>query len=199
MQDLERQVSQERVRVSAKVRTWIHGFVADGLKDPVQTATRLGLSRPDRTRDWPSKYFNLIETENLRARMGRQMELDEALIEVADLARTCPDLKVRGSMLRTVLEVHGALSAKPLPPGDRKDVVRQLEEIIGRIKKKAAGGNPGAKEPRVALTVGLEIGETEPETTSGAPNTPSDSPSDSDPQNSISPAASAVVDVVPSK
>lgn len=87
--------------------------------------------------------------------MSRQMELDEALIGVADLARTSPDLKVKLQSYRTVLEVHGALSAKPLPPGDRKTLLRELEEMVGGLKKRLSGA--GGNEPKVRIAVGFEV------------------------------------------
>lgn len=91
--------------------------------------------------------------------MGRQMELDEALIGVADLARTSEDVKTKLAALRTVLEVHGALSAKQLPPGDRKNVVRDLEEMVGRIKNLASAGGKGGL--KVAATVSVTVEDTE--------------------------------------
>jgi len=71
--------------------------------------------------------------------MGRQMEVDEALTEVASLARTCLDDKTKLSALRTVLECHGVLSGAPKM--DRKDLMRQVRELASAIRAGSGSGS----------------------------------------------------------
>lgn len=87
--------------------------------------------------------------------MAEQMELDEALRLLAGVARQEADVKTQHAALRTVLQVHGVLSDKPLPPTDRRSLARQIDEIVGRIKDRL-GASPGSKV-RIRAMLAAEV------------------------------------------
>jgi len=70
--------------------------------------------------------------------MGEQMEIDEALSLVAEIARGDDESKTRHAALRTVLEVHGVLTGQPRV--DRRESMRAIHSLVAAIKEKVAGG-----------------------------------------------------------
>lgn len=107
--------------------------VTRGTADPVALAKEAGFSRPWRGPQILLDLQDLIAQTRLHLLMGEQMELHEALKELAGVARQSDDLKTKHSALRTILEVHGALSNRS-GSGDRSSIAKQIEEIVGEIK-----------------------------------------------------------------
>ena len=98
--------------------------------------------------------------------MGQQMEIDEALTLVAELARGADDPKTKHSALRTVLEVHGVLTGKAVV--DRREQMRSIHQLVAAIREKIekGGGGKGGGKVRVRAvertrTLEAEIGGEE--------------------------------------
>lgn len=172
-------MGKARKRVSSQDRAFVELYADRGFKDAYQCLKDAGYKRASRVDLVLARLQHLIEATRLQRALATQMELDEALIGVAGLARTATDSKVMLAALRTVLEVHGALSPKPLPPADRAAMVAQVEAIIGRLKG-AAAASPGSRArvravvrgaPDGTATAAFEL-QTEPASASALASAP---------------------------
>ncbi|HSN69696.1 MAG TPA: hypothetical protein VLV48_10650, partial [Thermoanaerobaculia bacterium] len=90
---------------------------------------------------------------------GQQMEIDEALSLVAEIARATDDRKVQHAALRTVLEVQGVLSGRAIV--DRREQMRSIHQLVAAIREKIAkGGGKGKVKVRATERVlEAEIGD----------------------------------------
>lgn len=151
----ESQIRPARRRVSGKGRKFVDLFAKSGFKDTQGSATGAGYKEPGIGDRLVGKYAELIEAERLRTAVQEQMELDEALRLTAQLGRTADRDVDRLQALRTILQVHGVLSDKPLPAVDRRSIARQIAETIERIQR-TASTSPGARV-KVRAMVGASI------------------------------------------
>lgn len=138
----ESHLRPERRRVSGKDRRFVDLYAAGGFKDPELAAKEAGFKEPFIGAKLAVRLSHLIDGERARLAMSDQMEVDEALRLLASVARETIDRKVQHAALRTVLQVHGVLSDKALPE-DRLSAVRQVEDLIGAIKRKMQQGGRG--------------------------------------------------------
>lgn len=120
-------------------------------RDPNTAANLAGFREPYIGERLVSRLHHLIEAERVRIAMVDQMELDEALRLTAQMARACVDDKVKLQALRTVLQVHGVLSDKPMPPTDRRSVARQVAELVESLKASVASKPGGRVRVRAML------------------------------------------------
>jgi hypothetical protein len=114
----------------------------------------VGFTRPLIAEKLVTRLSDLIQAERLRRSMGEQMEIDEALSLVAEIARGDAESKTRHAALRTVLEVHGVLTGAPRV--DRRESMRAIHSLVAAIKEKVAGG----ARVRVRASEGVTTSET---------------------------------------
>lgn len=131
-------------RIDGRDRRFIQLFADSGYKDPQAAAIAAGFKDPYIGDRLATRLAEPIERERRRRSMAEQMEVDEALRILASLARTTEDQKLQHSALRTVLQVHGVLSDKPMPAEDRKSLGREIESIVDRLAKRLKSV-PGSK------------------------------------------------------
>ncbi len=154
--ELESKTSKARTRISGKDRLFIRHYTESGFKDPDLAASLAGFREKYIGHKLVGRLADLIEAERLRAAMQTQMEVDEALRLLAELARTAFKDETRHAALRTVLQVHGVLSDKPMPPSSRQAIARQVAELVDEMKK-AVGTKPGARAKiKAMLAIGVE-------------------------------------------
>lgn len=155
LHELESQIRPARRRISGKDREFIRQYIELGMSDPNAVAKSLGFKEPGIGWKLVERLRPLIDAERVRSSLGEQMELDEALKLVASGARDTGDRKTQAVFLQMILRVHGALSDKPLPPSDRRNLSRQVHEIIDRVTR-AAQAHPGSKV-RLKAMLGASI------------------------------------------
>jgi len=148
-------ISPARRRVSGQDRQFIRHYAETGFKDADLAAKLAGFKEKYIGGKIAGRLGDLIEAERLRLAMQEQMELDEALRLTAQLARTAWRDVDKLQALRTILQVHGVLSDKPLPAIDRRTIARQIAETIDRIQR-TASTSPGARV-KVRAMVGAAI------------------------------------------
>jgi hypothetical protein len=145
-------------RLSSKDRAFVSLYVQGGCLDPIKAASDAGFSRAGMGLKLRDRLRDLIDNERIRLAAAEQMELDEALRRVGILARDADDDKVKLASLRTILQVHGVLSDKPMPSSDRSGLRRQLEELVQTVKTAKLSG----VRVKAMLAVSAE-NESEPE------------------------------------
>lgn len=161
----------KRRRLTKQAVLFIRQFSAQGFKDPDLAAKTVGFKRPGIGYRLADRLSDLIESERLRVSMAEQMELDEALRLLAMVARATDDLKTQHAALRTVLQVHGVLSDKPMPPSDRRGLANQVEALIGKIRERMGSVPAGG---RMRIRAAFEA-ETSPAPTSDSTSSTSES------------------------
>jgi hypothetical protein len=130
--------SQVRRHISKKQRRFIERHAELGFLYPYRAGEEVGIPRATEVDKLLVRLHDIIEAERLRRAMGRQMEVDEALVLVAGIARTRDDPKIQHAALRTVLEVHGVLTGQPRV--DRREAMRTIYQLVAAIKEKVQGG-----------------------------------------------------------
>lgn len=85
------------------------------------------------------------------------MEMAEALREIGVLARTSPDEKIKLQALRTVLEVHGALSKTREMPDDRRKLMREIEAMLDRIRTRTGTGSTATTATTIPGTISTTV------------------------------------------
>lgn len=160
---------QPKRRLSQAHLAFVAQLATQNFQDPETAAKLVGFSRPGMGHRLAHRLSDLIESERLRVSMAQQMELDEALKLLAMVARSREDLKTQHAALRTVLQVHGVLSDKPMPPSDRRGLANQVEALIGKIREKM-GNVPAGGRMRIRAAFEAES------TPSEAPENPSPEP-----------------------
>lgn len=157
--DIESESSQARQRISGKDRRFIQLFAESGFKDAAGAALGAGFMSPGIGWKLVDRLKQLIDTERVRASLGSQMELSEALMLVADRARDVTlQAKDQLGFLTLILRVHGALSDKPLDGKARRTMAREAAEVVERLQSKLAN-KPGARA-RVQAAIGQRGAET---------------------------------------
>ena len=91
--------------------------------------------------------------------MSQQMEIDEALRLVAEIARDRTDLKTQHAALRTVFQIQGLLTDKPMPASDRRTLASELDVLVAKLREGMV--RPGAK---IKIRAAFEAESTVPET-----------------------------------
>jgi hypothetical protein len=163
----ESQTRAARRRVSGKDRRFVQLYVDRGFREPNEAALAAGFREPYIGEKLVLRLSELIESERVRRSMGEQMEVDEALSRVAELARTVDDPKTKHAALRTVLEVHGVLTGRAIV--DRREQMRSIHQLVAAIREKIAkGGGKGKVKVRATERVlEAEIGGEEGNQTEG--------------------------------
>lgn len=172
-------VAAARRRISSQDRRFVDLYADSGFKDAYSALKAAGFKKPGKVDQILARLAPVIDQERLRRSLSSQMELEEALVVTAGLARTCEDPKVKLAALRTVLEVHGALGSRPLPTSSRTELARQVAEIVERVGRRV-GANPGASaRVRAILTAtdssssaAVEVEERSPRDEGPAPHPP---------------------------
>jgi hypothetical protein len=140
LQESEAKVRKHRTHVSAKDRRFVFEFIKSEFSDPEGAASRAGFKSPGACWRLLDRLRDLIDAERVRLTMGTQMELDEALRLCAEGARTTTDPKVQVMFLTLVLRTHGALSDKPMPVENRRQLLREVQELAGQLQQKLGPG-----------------------------------------------------------
>jgi hypothetical protein len=184
LQASEAKVRERRQRVSSQDRRFIYELIRSDFSDPVGAASRAGFKKDGACWVLMDRLRDVIDAERLRMAMGRHMELDEALRILGQGARDDRDPKIQATFLRMVLQYHGALSDKPLPTKERREMVRQVSELVEKLEKQMKV-RPGSKQKlRAMLAVGLETtdvetGEKQAVAVSASTDSPIESPIES--------------------
>lgn len=152
-------VSQARRRISAQDRRFVDLYVEGGCLDAVKAATDAGFKRPNLGHKLVKRLRELIDNERVRRGLIDQMELDEALRLVARLGRDESDGKIQLAALQTILRVHGALSDRPIGDTDRKGLMRQVEELVGKVHERVPGASIKVK---AALQAEIDVPGSDP-------------------------------------
>jgi hypothetical protein len=150
---LESETGKRRRQVSGRDRRFIDAYAELGFQSPTIAAATAGFKHPGVGYKLLDRLHDLVEDERLRRQMTKQMELGEALELAAGGARDTSDRKSQLGFVRTILQVHGALNPdQSLPKQSRGQLVKQLEDMVGRIKAKVGAG----ARVKAALMVGVE-------------------------------------------
>lgn len=128
-------ITPVRRKISKKVRRFIHYFAESGFHDVEGAGLAAGLRTA--TSSWAiyERFRDLIDQERLRRTLGTEMTVDEAMRELAWIARQRDDVKTKHAAIRTVLEAAGALG-KDVDPRDRKALMKQAEALIAEIRQR---------------------------------------------------------------
>lgn len=156
----ESQIRSKRRRISGKDRRFVAEFALGGFSDAEAAAKAAGFVEPGIGWKLTERLRDLIDAERVRASIGTQMELDEALRLCAERARTAADEKVGLGYMTLILKYHGAISDNKLPTDDRRKLVRQVHEIVDQLKTKLSALPDATARARVKrmLTAPLDPG-----------------------------------------
>lgn len=128
---------KKRRHLHKKHAVWIEKFAETGFEDPERAAREAGFRRPGAGFKLAIRLRDLIDIERLKRKLRAEMPVEEALQELAVIARQNDDLRVKLGGVQTVLRVHGWLSDK-LPAEDRQQRVREVAAIIDTIKQRTS-------------------------------------------------------------
>lgn len=150
--ELESRTGPARRRISGKDRRFIQLFADNGFSDAHSAAKEAGFIGQWVADKLLARLHHLIDAERLRRAIGQQMELDEALRLLADLARTSLDQRVQLASVRTVLEFHQAIGAKTMPADSRRTLARQVAELVDKLQLQMRGKTGARARVRAILT-----------------------------------------------
>lgn len=131
---LDSQISPRRRKISGKHRAFVQILADQDFRDPNRAATAAGFKEPYIGEKLAEQLRDLVDAERKRRAMVEQMEVEEALRIVAEIARTAEKVETRLSAAKVVLIVNGAMADKPLAAANRNELVREAATLIEGIK-----------------------------------------------------------------
>lgn len=124
-------------------------YMADPTRNATKAAQRAGYRNPRVEGSRIVRQFrHLLDSKVSSEDVDPKISLEEAMKHLADVCRN-PQHKDHLGALKLALQVHGALSEKPM--GDQKVLRVQLEELLKSNKAPQPESKPKSAKPKLTL------------------------------------------------